>query len=58
MFAQIFTLLPLLALVAAAPVENKMEKRIDHSGTATYYETGLGACGWVSFGYPVPSHTS
>ncbi len=49
MFGKIFiALLASSSLVVAAPVSELMEKRITHSGQATFFETGLGACGWVS----------
>ncbi|KAL7420484.1 hypothetical protein Q5752_004434 [Cryptotrichosporon argae] len=41
MFTKLLLALPMLALAAAAPVE----KRITHTGQATYFEVGLGACG-------------
>jgi len=34
---------------AAAPVEeHQLKKRVTHIGDATYYEPGLGGCGWVN----------
>ena len=29
-------------------VTPELEKRVMHSGVGTYFEPGLGACGWVS----------
>ncbi|WVF69107.1 hypothetical protein IAT40_003881 [Kwoniella sp. CBS 6097] len=40
----IFATLAALAVVSAAPA---LEKK-DNSGTATYYDAGLGACGWTN----------
>ncbi|KAK4685746.1 hypothetical protein P7C73_g4391, partial [Tremellales sp. Uapishka_1] len=38
------------SLVSAAPVEERstVEARTTHTGQATYFATGLGACGWWS----------
>jgi len=44
-FSVVAAVLALAGAVQAAPVEH-LEKRITHDGTATYYATGLGACGW------------
>ncbi|WRT66739.1 uncharacterized protein IL334_003702 [Kwoniella shivajii] len=46
MFAKIFTALLVASAVVAAPIETEMEKRVNHNGQATYFEVGLGACGW------------
>ncbi|WWC71141.1 uncharacterized protein I206_105094 [Kwoniella pini CBS 10737] len=46
MFAKIFTALLVASAVVAAPLESQPEKRITHTGQATYFEVGLGACGW------------
>ncbi|WVQ96621.1 hypothetical protein IAU59_003726 [Kwoniella sp. CBS 9459] len=47
MFAKILTALFVASAVVAAPVETEnLEKRITHSGQATYFNVGLGACGW------------
>ncbi|WVQ65490.1 hypothetical protein V866_003260 [Kwoniella sp. B9012] len=46
MFAKVFTALVAASAVLAAPVESQLEKRITHDGQATYFEVGLGACGW------------
>ena len=51
MFAKIFSLAILASLVAAAPIAENAEKRANHGGQATYFETGLGACGWVCLVY-------
>lgn len=50
MFAKLSTVAALVALassslVSAAPA---MDKRVMHSGQATYYAVGLGACGWTN----------
>ncbi|KAJ3553667.1 hypothetical protein NM688_g3485 [Phlebia brevispora] len=43
----LFALTSLLCLAAASPVpEETLEKRA--SGRGTYFETGLGACGWTN----------
>lgn len=52
MFAKLSTVAALVALttsslVSAAPAQ-PMDKRIMHSGQATYYAVGLGACGWTN----------
>jgi hypothetical protein len=49
MFGKLFIALLATSFVAAAPVDNAvLEKRMTHSGRATYFATGQGACGWVS----------
>ncbi|ORY24587.1 RlpA-like double-psi beta-barrel-protein domain-containing protein-containing protein, partial [Naematelia encephala] len=52
MFGKIFTALALVSLVAAAPVspaaESSLEKRTSHTGRATWFDVGLGNCGWYS----------
>lgn len=58
MFGKLFIALLASSLVIAAPVtpiESELEKRITHEGQATYFEVGLGACGWVSLCIPLPS---
>jgi hypothetical protein len=48
MFSKVFALFAVAsALVSAAPLEQPIE-RTTHTGTATYFAVGLGACGWVS----------
>ncbi|THG97299.1 hypothetical protein EW026_g4672 [Hermanssonia centrifuga] len=45
----LFALSTLLAATSATPVEeNALVKRITHSGRGTYFDTGLGACGWTN----------
>jgi len=49
-FAFLSAVLCLLASsVIASPVEDEatIEKRVTHDGQATYYEVGLGACGYT-----------
>jgi hypothetical protein len=50
MFKTTLALLALVGAVSAAPspspASQVQEKRDSSSGSATYYETGLGACGW------------
>ncbi|KAK8858920.1 hypothetical protein IAR55_003151 [Kwoniella newhampshirensis] len=45
MFAKLFIALFAATAVIAAPAE-ELEKRKTHTGQATYFEVGLGACGW------------
>lgn len=50
MFAKVFAVLSVLSFALGVPVEAKqLETRITHTGRATYFSTGLGACGWVSY---------
>ncbi|WVR06668.1 hypothetical protein IAU60_003700 [Kwoniella sp. DSM 27419] len=48
MFTKIFTALLVASAVVAAPVADTIEKRKTHTGQATYFEVGLGACGWTN----------
>ncbi|OCF37339.1 hypothetical protein I317_06959 [Kwoniella heveanensis CBS 569] len=49
MFAKILTALFVASAVVAAPVETEnLDKRITHDGQATYFNVGLGACGWTN----------
>ena len=48
MFGKLLSVLTLVSLVAATPVDLGLDKRSSHKGQATYFEVGLGACGWVS----------
>jgi len=48
--AIVFALCALFAFVAASPVTTNsttLEARTTHSGKGTYYEVGLGACGYT-----------
>ena len=47
MFKVLIALVAAAAAVVAAPVE-QMEERITHTGQATYFAVGLGACGWTN----------
>jgi hypothetical protein len=53
MFKQTLALFGLLGLAAASPApapasQVSPEKRDSSSGQATYFEVGLGACGWTN----------
>ncbi|KAF7795163.1 hypothetical protein EIP86_006312 [Pleurotus ostreatoroseus] len=44
--AALFALSTLLCAATASPVD--LEKRVTHSGRGTWFDTGLGACGWTN----------
>lgn len=50
MFSKAVAALVVASLAVATPVaevqERELEARITHTGQATYFEVGLGACGW------------